>query len=169
MGKIGYKWKDDLIQWLDSMRSGKLPQGCVSHSESIAKLGWVVSEMSIKSSEEWNLMCWLMMLHNQSWFSISFVPHYSFHLALPYTCLSLTSHISFPVTNITSFRTIKQVQKDVPTKVASNSLLDQVMIACLEDLDLSQDLGWLKLRTRLLCKPYGRWSNSSRHTVILPW
>ena len=118
MGKIGYKCKDDLIWWLDLMRSGILPQGCVSHSDSIAELGWVVSEMSIKSSEGWNLMCWLMMLHNQSWCSISFVPHYSFHLAFPYTYLSLSSPLylasPFPVTIIASFRTIKWVQKDVP-------------------------------------------------------
>ena len=40
---------------------------------------------------------------------------------------------SFPVTNIVSFRTIKQVQKDVPTKVTSTSLLNQVVIVYLED------------------------------------
>ena len=131
MGKIGYKWKYDLIQWLDSMRSGILPQGCVSHSESYAKLRWVVSEMFIKSSEGWNLMWWLMMLPNQSWYSISFIPHYSFCLALLCAHLSLAS--PFPVTNIASFRTVEQVQKDVPTTAAaSNSLLDQVMIAYLE-------------------------------------
>jgi len=103
------KWKDDLIWWLDSMRSGILPQGCVSHSvvshsESDAELRWVVSEISVKSSEGWNLMWWVMMLPNQSWCSISFSPHYSFHLALLCTCTSLTS--PFPVTNIASFRTV---------------------------------------------------------------
>ena len=58
---------------------------------------------NVKSSEGWNLMWWSMMLHNQSWCSISFIPHYSFCLALLCTCLSLTS--PFPVTNIASFRT----------------------------------------------------------------
>jgi len=59
-------------------------------------------------------MWWAMMLPNQSWCSISFVPHHSsnfspsLHSPLP--------HISFPVTNIASFRTVKQVQKAVPTK-----------------------------------------------------
>ena len=33
----------------------------------------------------------MMMLPNQSWCSISFIPHYSFHLALLWTCLSLSS------------------------------------------------------------------------------
>ena len=60
-----------------------------------------------KSSEGWNLMWWWMMLPNQSWCSMSFIPHYSFHLALLCTCLSLTS--PFPVTNIVSFRTVEQV------------------------------------------------------------
>ena len=68
-------------------------------------------------------MQWAMMLPNQCW--CSFIHHYSFCLALLCACLSLTS--PFPVTNITSFRTVKWVWKDVPTKGASNSLLDQVM------------------------------------------
>ena len=78
-------WSDVFTQWGVDTAS----RLCVSHSESIAKLGGVVSEMSIKTSEGWNLMCWLMVLHNPSWCSISFIPHYSFHLALPYTFLSL--------------------------------------------------------------------------------
>ena len=150
MGKIRFKWNDDLIWWLDLMGSGI--QGCVSHSEPNAKLRWVVPEMSIKSSEGWNLMWWSMMLHNQSWCSISFFPHYSFHLALFNTCLSLTS--PFSVTNIASSRTIKRVQKDVPTTAASNSLLEQV----------SDSISWglesttrpQSTRTRLLCNPYSR-------------
>ena len=123
-GKNRIKWKDDLIQWLDLMRSGILPQGCVSHSESIAKLGWEVSEMSVKSSEGWNLMWGSMMLHNQSWCSTSFsTPASPLHLASP-----------FPVTNNTSFRTNEWVQKDVPTRVISNSLLGQAVITHLEGL-----------------------------------
>jgi len=113
-GKNRYKWKDDLIWWLDSMRSGKLPQGCVSHSDSIAKLGWVVSEMSIKSSEGWNLMCWFDDVHNQSWCSISFVPHYSFHIALPTLSspLHLTSPSQSPILHPLDHW---MIQKDVPT------------------------------------------------------
>ena len=48
-----------------------------------------------------------------------------------YTVTS-SSECEFPVTNIASFRTIEQVQKDVPTTAASNSLLKQVVIAYLE-------------------------------------
>ena len=132
-GKIRIKMERWL--WLDE-EWGTASRLCVSHSESIAKLGWVVSEISIKSSEEWNLMWWLMMLHNKSWCSISFVPHYSFCLSLPYTFLSLASPLyltsPFPITNIASFRTIEWVQKEVPTTAASNFLLDQVVIAYLE-------------------------------------
>jgi len=113
MGKIKIKMERylDPMTWLDE-KWGTASWLCVSHSESIAELGWVVSDMSVKSSEGWNLMCWSMMLHNQSWSSISFIPHYSFHLSLPYTFLSLAS--PFPVTNIASFRTIKRVQKECP-------------------------------------------------------
>jgi len=55
-----------------------------------------------------------------------FIPHYSFHLSLLCTHLSFSS--PFPVTNITSFRTIERVWKDVPTRVISNSLLGQAVI-----------------------------------------
>jgi len=132
-GKIKIKMERrlDLMTWLDE-EWGTASRLCVSHSESIAKLGWVVLKLSVKSSEGWNLMCWSMMLHNQSWCSISFIPHYSFFFSLPSACLSLASRISLPVTNIASFRTIERVQKDVPTTTASNSLLKQVMIAYLE-------------------------------------
>jgi len=59
-------------------------------------------------------------------------PHFSFLFILPSACLS--SHLAspFPVTNIASIRIIERVQKDVPTTVASNSLLEQVVIAYLE-------------------------------------
>jgi len=80
-------------------------------------------------------MQWAMMLPNQSWCSIFFIPHYLFNLALLCTHLSLAS--PFPVTNIASFRTVKWVQKDIPTRVISNTLLSQAMIPHLEGWGLS--------------------------------
>jgi len=55
------------------------------------------------------------------------------HSSLSFPPLVSPSHLasSFPVTNIASIRTIERVQKDVPTTVASNSLLEQVVIAYL--------------------------------------
>ena len=106
-------------------------------------------DASSRLCESWWVRCWIrtscsrnvckiikgvileaMMLPNQSWCSISFVPHYSFHLALLCAHLSLSSH--FPVTNIASFRTKKQLWKDVPTRVVSNTLLGQAVITHLE-------------------------------------
>jgi len=85
------------------------------------------------------------MLHNQSWCSISFVPHYSFFLSFPLLVSPLHLASPFPVTNIATFRTIEWVQKDVPTTAASNSLLEQVMIAYLEGWiyhKISADSNW---------------------------
>jgi len=164
--KIGYKWKDDLNDDLTWWVSGILHQGCVSHSDSIPKLWWVVSEMFIKSSEGWNLMRWVMILPNQSWCSISFVPHYSFHCALLCTHISLTS--PFPVTNIASFWTIEQVWKDVPTRVISKSLLGQAVIRHLESWGLSLDHD-LELQTQILCCPPSKWSNNGLDPLPLPW
>src|SRR5882724_1892657 len=56
------------------------------------------------------------------------------HSSLSFPPLVSPLHLTspFPVTNIASFRTVEQVQKDVPTTATSNSLLEQVMIAYLE-------------------------------------
>jgi len=93
-GKIKIKmerWLDPMT-WLD-LEWGTASRLCVSHSESIGELGWVVLKMSVKSSEGWNLMCWSMMLHNQSWCSISFIPHYSFLLSFPPLVSPCISHL----------------------------------------------------------------------------
>jgi len=92
-----------------SVRSGILPQGCVSHSESNAELNELVSRISIKSSEGVKLVLMsndaaqpILMLH-------ILIPHYSFHLALLCACLSLTS--PFPVTNIDHSNTINELER----------------------------------------------------------
>ena len=121
-GKIRIKmerWLDPMT-WLDE-EWGTASRLCVSHSESIAKLGWVVLEMSIKSSERWCVNRWCCTTN----------------LDAPYPS-SLTSHssLSFPPlvspSHLASIRTVEQILKDFPTNVASASLLDQVMIECLE-------------------------------------
>ena len=108
----------------------------------------------------------VLMLPNQSWCSISFIPHYTFHLAL--LCAHLSHSYPFPVTNITSFRTDKQVQKDVPTRVISNSLLGQARMTHPEGRGLSLDIDWFMLWTWLLCCPLSRWSSSGCDLLPLP-
>jgi len=95
MGKIDINGKLTWsMTWLDE--EWILAHGCVIHGESDAEWEWVVPKISVKSSKGWFLRWWVMMPPNQSWCSISFILHYSFHLALLCAQLSLSSPI--PVT-----------------------------------------------------------------------
>jgi len=108
---------------------------------------WIKS--SIKSSFHFYPAQSILILH-------IFIPHYSFHLVLLCTFLSLTS--PFPVTNITFFRTIEQVRKEVPIRVISNSLLSQAMVTYLRIRVLSLDLSCTWVENSILCSPPSRWS-----------
>ena len=86
------RWLD---RWLDSMRGGILPRGCVSHSESIAELGWVVPKMFVKSSKR-RFLRWCCTINlgveSSGFHVISFLHTCG---SLPFSRLSLTS--PFPV------------------------------------------------------------------------
>jgi len=155
-------WSNDLTQW----GVGYCLKAVCDHSESIAELGWVVSEISIKSSEgvTWCVDWWCCTTNLDA--PYPFFPHYTFLFVLPYAC---SPHISLPVTNIASFRTIEWVQKDVPTTATSNSLLDQAVIAYLEVRIYHKILADSNENSTHVLLHMGGGSSSSCHPDLLPW
>jgi len=155
-------WSDDWLneEWGTASR-------CVSHSESIAELGWVVLKLSVKSSEGWNLMCWSMMLHTNLDAHI-LVPHFSFLFILPSACLSLASRHLPSSTNIDPLGPLNEFRKmshhsriKLPTWASRDSISWG-----LGSITRSRRLA---LKIRLLCCPYSNWSSSRCHSDLLPW
>jgi len=119
----------------------------------------------LNSLERWNLIWWSIDVHNQSLMPHIFVPHYSFHLAL---WLASPSHSPFPVTISHPLGLSNEFRKMSPPKVASNSLLNQVVIAYHWGLGSITRLQSTQVENSTPVWPFSKWSNSGCYAILHP-
>jgi len=111
-------------------------------------LRWVVSEMS-KNHQKGEIDVMMMMLPNPILMPISFIP--SLLNALSRSLHSPLPCLSFPVTNMHSFRPSKQVSERCPHHKCNQLPTQSSMIRYLDKLALSQDLQLTSVENLILC------------------
>jgi len=153
------------MTWLDE--EWDTAKAVLSHSESIAELGWVVLKMSVKSSEGCETWCvdWMMLAQPILMLHI-LRPHFSFLFILPSACLFLHLASSFQSPILHPLGP-SNGQKDVPTQshqLPTRASRDSISWG----LDLSQDLGWLAWKFDSCVVHTAKWSSSKCHPDLLP-